>query len=151
MSNNQNKCLVVMSPIHIQPRLTLFYTFLIVYIFSWKRYKLFVAAKAIMFSSGCQALCKIFRLKSKHSTLISSFFLLPVVVTFFCFNGCFGRAFSRVASKHRPALFSRLKIRKKLLYDPVKMELKNNKLKQFNAESLSKNCLGQSMALLAFL
>ena len=129
MSNNQNKCLVVMSPIHIQPRLTLFYTFLIVYIFSWKRYKLFVAAKAIMFSSGCQALCKIFRLKSKHSTLISSFFLLPVVVTFFCFNGCFGRAFSRVASKHRPALFSRLKIRKKLLYDPVKMELKNNKLK----------------------
>ena len=88
-----------------------------------------MAAKAIMLSPGCHAICKIFRLKSKHSTLISSFFLLPVVVIFFCLRSCFGRIFSRDASKHNPDFNSRLNIRKKLLYDPVSTDL-NKKMKQ---------------------
>ncbi|KAE8573577.1 hypothetical protein A483_HHAL011532 [Halyomorpha halys] len=47
------------------------------YNLSWKRNKLLVAATAIMFSVGCQAVCRIFLLKSKQSTEISSFFLFP--------------------------------------------------------------------------
>ncbi len=46
---------------------------------SWKMYKLFVAATAIMLSRGCHAACKIFRLKSNESADTSSrpFFFLP--------------------------------------------------------------------------
>lgn len=51
------------------------------YNLSWKRNKLLVAATAIMFSVGCQAVCRIFLLKSKQSTEISSFFLFPPVQT----------------------------------------------------------------------
>lgn len=38
---------------------------------SRKRYRLLVAATAIMFSEGCHAVCRIFFVKSKLSTLIS--------------------------------------------------------------------------------
>ena len=46
--------------------------------YSWLKMKrLFVAATAIEFSSGCHARCRIFLPKSIDSTLRSSFFLRP--------------------------------------------------------------------------
>ncbi|KAJ8015342.1 hypothetical protein DPEC_G00025120 [Dallia pectoralis] len=44
---------------------------------SWKMYRLLVAAMAMMFSVGCQAVCKIFLVKSRLSTLMSSLRRFP--------------------------------------------------------------------------
>ena len=76
-----------------------------------------------MLSSGCHAVCRIFLLKSKHSKVISSFFRLPEVATFFNSSACLGFAPSREASKHKSSFVSQLKMWKKLLYDPVMIDL----------------------------
>uniref|UniRef100_A0A1B0AHU6 Uncharacterized protein n=1 Tax=Glossina pallidipes TaxID=7398 RepID=A0A1B0AHU6_GLOPL len=66
--------------------------------------KLLVAATAIIFSCGCQAVCRIFLLKSKQSTLILSFFRLPPVQTLRGFSTVFGLTKSREASKRFTAM-----------------------------------------------
>lgn len=82
---------------------------------SWNRYKLFVAATAIMFSCGCQAVWSILWLKSKHSTVISSFFLFPVTATRRGLRICLGLLNSGDASKQISCLSLRSKMWKKLL------------------------------------
>uniref|UniRef100_A0A6B0U8D6 Putative secreted protein n=1 Tax=Ixodes ricinus TaxID=34613 RepID=A0A6B0U8D6_IXORI len=86
-------------------------------------YRLLVAATATTFSCGCHAVCRILRLKSRQSTLISSFFRLPPVHTFRAFNTVRGLAISREASSVTSLLAVRSNTRKKLLYEPVMMEL----------------------------
>ncbi|TNN81847.1 hypothetical protein EYF80_007976 [Liparis tanakae] len=61
-------------------------------------YKLLVAATAITLSLGCQAVWRIFLLKSRLSTLISSFFLLPPVDTLRGLSVARGLLLSRDAS-----------------------------------------------------
>ena len=93
-------------------------------------YRLFVAAIAMMFSSGCQPVCKIFLLKSKQSTLISSFLRFPPVHTFLSLSTVRGLVISRHASRVESRLDSLSNMRKKLLYEPVMMCLQrhsNNK------------------------
>uniref|UniRef100_A0A2M3ZND8 Putative secreted peptide n=1 Tax=Anopheles braziliensis TaxID=58242 RepID=A0A2M3ZND8_9DIPT len=77
--------------------------------------KLLVAATAMMFSSGCQAVCRIRLLKAKQSTLISSFFRLPPVHTLRGFSTVFGLMMSRDASSVTSLFVLRSKMRKKLL------------------------------------
>ena len=76
-----------------------------------------------MFSRGCHAVCRILRLKSRLSTLISSFFLLPPVLTRLGFRTCRGFVFSLDASKVTSRLVLRSNILKKLLYEPVMIAL----------------------------
>lgn len=86
-------------------------------------YKLLVAATAITLSLGCQAVWRIFLLKSRLSTLISSFFLLPPVDTLRGFSVARGLLLSRDASSVMSRLVLRSNILKKLLYEPVMMAL----------------------------
>ena len=83
-----------------------------------------MAATAMIFSCGCQAVCRIFLLKSKQSTPISSFLRLPPVQTLRGFNTVLGFMFSRDASSVTSRLDSLSNILKKLLYEPVIMCLK---------------------------
>lgn len=106
-----------------------------------------MAATATTFSDGCHAVCKIFLLKSRQSTLISSFLRLPPVQTLFhikhlyerhrhtitfsrCvfesfiltlrgFKSVFGLAMSRAASNVRSRFVAQSNTLKKLLYEPV--------------------------------
>ena len=87
-----------------------------------------MAATAMIFSCGCQAVCRIFLLKSKQSTPISSFLRLPPVQTLRGFNTVLGFMFSRDASSVTSRLDSLSNILKKLLYEPVIMCLKQENM-----------------------
>ena len=80
----------------------------------------------MMFSCGCHAVCRIFLLKSKQSTPISSFLRLPPVHTLRGFSTVLGFMFSRDASSVTSRFESRSNIRKKLLYEPVITCLQHN-------------------------
>lgn len=67
--------------------------------FSWNMYRLLVVATAMMLSRGCQAVWRIFLLKSRLSTLISSFLRFPPVLTLRGFRTDRGLLFSREASR----------------------------------------------------
>ncbi|MEE6517048.1 hypothetical protein FKM82_026989 [Ascaphus truei] len=82
---------------------------------------------AMMFSVGCQAVCKIFLVKSKLSTLMSSFRLLPPTHTRRGLRTARGLLLSREASRVTSRLVFRSNIRKKLLYAPVMMTLQGAK------------------------
>lgn len=86
---------------------------------SWNKNKLLVAATAIIFSVGCHAVCKIFLLKSKQSTVISSFLRLPWEHTFLGLRTVFGLATSREDSKVTSFFVVLSNTLKKLLYEPV--------------------------------
>lgn len=90
-------------------------------------YRLFVAAIAMMFSVGCHAVCKIFLVKSKLSTLMSSFLLLPPTQTLRGLRMARGLLLSREASKVTSRLVLRSNIRKKLLYAPVIITLQRDR------------------------
>lgn len=92
-------------------------------------YRLFVAAIAMMFSVGCHAVCKIFLVKSKLSTLMSSFLLLPPTQTLRGLRIARGLLLSRDASKVTSRLVFRSNIRKKLLYAPVIITLQRERKK----------------------
>lgn len=77
----------------------------------------------MMFSMGCHAVWRIFLLKSRLSTLISSFFLLPPVHTLRGFRMARGLLLSLDASKVTSRRVLRSNILKKLLYDPVMIAL----------------------------
>lgn len=77
----------------------------------------------MMFSVGCHAVCKIFLVKSKLSTLMSSFLRLPPTQTLRGLRIARGLLLSRDASKVTSRLVLRSNIRKKLLYAPVMMTL----------------------------
>lgn len=77
----------------------------------------------MMFSMGCHAVWRIFLLKSRLSTLISSFFLLPPVHTFRGFKMARGLLLSLDASRVISRRVFRSNILKKLLYDPVMIAL----------------------------
>ena len=99
-------------------------------------YRLLVAATAITFSLGCQAVWSIFLLKSRLSTLISSFFRLPPVDTLRGFSVARGLLLSRDASSVMSRRVLRSNIRKKLLYDPVMMALREKRERERERESL---------------
>lgn len=82
---------------------------------------------AMMFSVGCQAVCKIFLVKSKLSTLMSSFLLLPPTQTLRGLRTARGLLLSREASRVTSRFVFRSNILKKLLYAPVMITLKGNK------------------------
>lgn len=90
---------------------------------SWKMNRLLLAAMAMMLSVGCHAVCRIFFLKSRLSTLIS------LSLLFFPTHTRRGRRTarrlqtSRLASKVTSRWLARSNIRKKLLYAPVMMTL----------------------------
>lgn len=86
---------------------------------SWKMYRLLVAAMAIIFSDGCQAMCRIFLVKSKLSTPTSPLRRLPPVYTRRVRSTARGLLLSRQASRVTPRPVSLSNIRKKLLYAPV--------------------------------
>lgn len=90
-------------------------------------YRLFVAAIAMMFSVGCHAVCKIFLVKSKLSTLMSSFLRLPPTQTLRGLRMARGLLLSREASKVTSRLVLRSNIRKKLLYAPVIITLQRDR------------------------
>lgn len=108
---------------------------------SWKRYRLLVAATAMIFSCGCHAVCRIFLLKSRHSTVISSFFLLPVTATLLGFKTCFGLMDSRLASRHKSFFELRSNIWKKLLYDPVIIDLQAIEYKAVSSMQVQRACI----------
>lgn len=82
---------------------------------SWKMYRLLVAAMAMMFSAGCQAVCRIFLVKSKLSTLMSSRRRLPPTHTRLGLSTALGLLLSLEASNVTSRLVFRSNIRKKLL------------------------------------
>lgn len=90
-------------------------------------YRLFVAAIAMMFSVGCHAVCKIFLVKSKLSTLMSSFLRLPPTQTLRGLRMARGLLLSREASRVTSRLVLRSNIRKKLLYAPVIITLQRDR------------------------
>ncbi|MEE6479528.1 hypothetical protein FKM82_012275 [Ascaphus truei] len=79
----------------------------------------------MMFSEGCQAVWRIFLLKSRLSTLISSFLLFPPTQTLRGFKIARGLLFSLEASNVTSRLVLRSNILKKLLYEPVIMTLQD--------------------------
>lgn len=94
------------------------------FIRSWKMYRLLEAAMAMIFSSGCHAMCRIFFLKSRLSTPTSPRRRRPPVYTLRVLSTALGLLFSRQASSVTPRPESRSNIRKKLLYAPVMITLK---------------------------
>lgn len=74
---------------------------------------------AIIFSDGCQAMCRIFLVKSKLSTPTSPLRRLPPVYTRRVRSTARGLLLSRQASRVTPRPVSLSNIRKKLLYAPV--------------------------------
>lgn len=94
---------------------------------SWKMYRLLVAAMAMMFSDGCQAMCRIFLVKSRLSTPTSPRRRLPPVYTRRVRSTARGLLLSLHASRVTPRPVSLSNIRKKLLYAPVIMTLREEK------------------------
>lgn len=94
---------------------------------SWKMYRLFVAAMAMIFSDGCQAMCRIFLVKSKLSTPTSPRRRLPPVYTLRVRSTARGLLLSRQASSVTPRPVSLSNILKKLLYAPVMMTLRTDR------------------------
>ena len=114
---------------------------------SWNINRLLVAAIAMMFSVGCHVECKIFFVKSKQSTLISSFLRLAPVLTFRGFNTDRGLITLFDASSVKSRFRFRPNIRKKLLYDPVKISLsfglqQHSNLSKIQSFSYSEHKLG---------
>lgn len=97
---------------------------------SWKMYRLFVAAMAMIFSNGCHAMCRIFLVKSKLSTPTSPRRRLPPVYTLRVRSTARGLLLSRQASSVTPRPVSLSNILKKLLYAPVMMTLRRDKNKR---------------------
>lgn len=95
---------------------------------SWNMYRLLVAAMAMMFSDGCQAMCRIFLVKSRLSTPTSPRRRLPPVYTRRVRSTARGLLLSRQASRVTPRPVSLSNIRKKLLYAPVMMTLRNEEM-----------------------
>lgn len=86
----------------------------------------------MIFSLGCQAVWSIFLLKSRLSTLISSFFRLPLAQTLRGFRTVRGLLFSRDASRVMSRFVFLSNILKKLLYDPVMTTLQKQTRMQSN-------------------
>ncbi|TNN57759.1 hypothetical protein EYF80_032037 [Liparis tanakae] len=86
-------------------------------------YRLLVAAMAMMFSDGCQAMCRIFLVKSRLSTPTSPRRRLPPLYTRRVRSTARGLLLSRQASRVTPRPVSLSNIRKKLLYAPVMITL----------------------------
>ncbi len=79
---------------------------------------------AMIFSDGCQAMCRIFLVKSRLSTPTSPRRRLPPVYTRLVRRTARGLLLSRHASRVTPRPVSLSNIRKKLLYAPVMMTLR---------------------------
>ena len=103
-------------------------------------YRLFVAAIAMMFSVGCHAVCKIFLVKSKLSTLMSSFLRLPPTQTLRGLRIARGLLLSRDASRVTSRLVFRSNIRKKLLYAPVIITLRRERERRENKDNWTAAC-----------
>lgn len=91
---------------------------------SWKMNRLLLAAMAMMLSVGCHAVCRIFFLKSRLSTLISFSLLFFPTQTRRGLSTARRLHTSRLASRVTSRRLARSNIRKKLLYAPVMMTLK---------------------------
>lgn len=102
---------------------------------------------AMMFSAGCHAMCRIFLRKSRLSTPTSPRRRRPPVYTRRVRSTARGLLLSRHASSVTPRPESRSNIRKKLLYAPVMITLRDRQTEKQRETDIKQNSTSDQIQL----